>query len=315
MTTCRRSLASGFLLLAALTGAPAGAQDFPPALTRWRADPPHPVFQGGGEPAWDRKIRERGWILRKDGLYHLFYTGYNDNRAPGRFLGHATSPDGVSWTRDPGNPLVGQGWVEDMCIVEHDNTFYMFAEGKGDIAHLLTSTDLATWTEQGPLDIRLASGQPISPGPRGTPFALVRDGTWYLFYERGDQGVWLATSRDARVWTNVQDDPVLPMGPDAYDRHAVAINQVFRQGDFYYALYHANASRPWKDWSTCLARSRDLVHWEKYPGNPVVASNRSSGIVVAEPDGSLRLFTMHPEVMRFSASQPVPAAPSPQPQR
>jgi hypothetical protein len=44
-----------------------------------------------------------------------------------------------------------------------------------------------------------------------------------------------------------------------------------------------------------LARSKDLVHWEKYPGNPIVAGNQSSGIVV-EDGGKYRLYTMHDQV-------------------
>jgi hypothetical protein len=78
----------------------------------------------------------------------------------------------------------------------------------------------------------------------------------------------------------------------------VAVNQVVKRDGVYYAFYHANAHRPWKDWTTNVARSRDLVHWEKYPGNPIVANNSSSGILVEGPRGA-RLYTMHPEVRVF----------------
>ena len=47
--------------------------------------------------------------------------------------------------------------------------------------------------------------------------AWFEDGTWYLFYERGDRGVWLATSKDRRTWTNAQDDPVLALGLNTHD--------------------------------------------------------------------------------------------------
>ena len=35
--------------------------------------------------------------------------------------------------------------------------------------------------------------------------------------ERRDAGVWLARSRDLKVWTNVSDEPVLLPGPSDYD--------------------------------------------------------------------------------------------------
>jgi hypothetical protein len=288
-----------WLLLVILCAAPAFADDFPAAIVQWVPITEKPVFQGEGDNAWDRKIRERGWILVVDGTYHLWFTGYNEDRSPTMFLGHATSPDGLHWTRDRVNPIHDSSWVEDMCVVRQDGTYFMFAEGKNDIAHLLTSPDGLHWTEHGPLDIRKADGTPIPPGPYGTPTVWVENGTWYLFYERGDRGVWLATSKDRKVWTNVQDDPVLALGPDAYDRAAIALNQVIQREGVYYAFYHANAHRPWRDWTTCVARSKDLVHWEKYPGNPIIDHNWSSGILVEGPQGR-RFYTMHPEVRVFA---------------
>ena len=103
-------------------------------------------------------------------------------------------PTGLHWTRDPHNPIFTGSWVEDMCVVKRDGTFQMFAEGKNDIAHRLTSPDGLHWSDQGSLDIRKTDGTPIGPGPYGTPAAWFENGDWYLFYERGDRGVWLATS-------------------------------------------------------------------------------------------------------------------------
>lgn len=274
------------------------AEDFPESIVRWKPAADGAVFRGEGGSSWDRKIRERGWITFEDGSYHLWYTGYNDDRSKLRMLGHATSPDGLRWTKDPANPVFGGAWVEDVCVVKQDGRYYLFAEGKNDVAHLLTSDDRVHWTDRGRLDIRKGDGQPISAGSYGTPTAWFEDGVWYLFYERGDQGVWLATSRDMVVWTNVRDEPVLAMGPEAYDKTAVAINQILKRDGVYYAYYHANAHRPWKDWTTNVARSRDLIHWEKYEGNPIVGGNCSSGILVEGPGGA-RLFTMHPEVRVF----------------
>ena len=276
----------------------ANGDDFPRELVSWSPVEGNPVFQGTGTSTWDRKIRERGYILVEDGTYHLWYTGCNEDRTSDRLLGHATSSDGLKWSRDPRNPVFRDSWTEDVFILKRDGKYVMFAEGKNDIAHQLESTDRTHWTEIGSLDVRKTDGTPIGPGPYGTPTGWQENDTWYLFYERGDQGVWLATSKDRKIWTNVQDTPVLSMGPEPYDRHAVAINQIIKRGDYYYAFYHANAHKPWKDWTSNLARSRDLVHWEKYPGNPIVKDNCSSPILVSTPEGD-RLYTMHPDVKVF----------------
>jgi hypothetical protein len=42
-----------------------------------------------------------------------------------------------------------------------------------------------------------------------------------------------------------------------------------------------------------------LVHWENYPGNPIIQNNRSSAIPVSTPQGEDRLDTMHPDVKVF----------------
>jgi len=271
---------------------------FPEAIVNWVPDPANPLFQGAGGDAWDAKIRERGWIAFKDGRYRLWYTGYNEERAPTRLLGLATSPDGLAWTRHPDNPIFDELWVEDMCVVRQDGHYHMFAEGLNDIAHRLVSEDGLHWTEVGRLDVRQTDGTPIEHGPYGTPTVIVRDGTWHLFYERRDQGVWLATSKDLNVWTNVDDDPVIALGPGNYDKTAVALNQVIERDGVFYGVYHANAHWPWRDWTTCVARSTDLIHWEKYPGNPIVGNNSSSGMFVEGPEGTF-LYTMHPEVRRY----------------
>ena len=90
-----------------------------------------------------------------------------------------------------------------------------------------------------------------------------------------------------------------PWGPSPTTRPRWPLNQVVKRDGFYYAFYHANAQRPWKNWTTCVARSRDLVHWEKYPGNPIIENNCSSAILVRTPQGEDRLYTMHPDVKVF----------------
>jgi len=278
----------------------AGGPEFPVELTAFGPPAATPLLAGSGTATWDRMVRERGWVMHEDGLWHLWYTGYNDDRASGRFLGYATSPDGFVWTRWPGNPLTTDGWVEDMCVVKRGDTYYMFAEGRDDIAHLLTSRDRVHWVEQGALDIRLTNGRPIPAGPRGTPTVWVEGETWWLFYEREDLAVFAATSNDLKVWTNVTDEPVIARGPEAYDRYAVAVDQVIRHNGRYYAFYHASALPKWGEWSTCLAVSDDLVHWKKYPGNPVLPVNPSmpgagSGMAVRDGKG-YRFYTTHPDV-------------------
>jgi WD40 repeat protein len=277
----------------------AALEKFPPELVRFVPYKENPIFTAAPKGSWDSKIRERGWIIREDGLYKLYYTGYDGTKDGLRMLGLATSKDGIHWTRHPRNPLYRAHWVEDMMVVKHEGKYYMFAEGKDDLAHLLVSSNGLDWTRVGLLDIRLKNGKPIPSGPYGTPTVWLENGTWYLFYERYDKGVWLATSTDRKVWTNVQDEPVLSPGPGEHDKDMIALNQIIKHKGRYYAYYHgcAKAGPKARLWSTSVATSTDLIHWEKYPGNPLqpVEQDKSSGIVVHDGE-RWRLYTMHPEV-------------------
>lgn len=255
----------------------------------------NPVFKGTGTDTWDQMIRERGYIIREDGLYHLWYTGYKEGPDAEMHLGYATSKDGLEWERYADNPIFDSGWVEDMMVVKSDSVYYMFAEGRNDIAHMLTSTDRIRWEEQGALDIRYVNGTPLSKGPYGTPAVWHEGDVWYLFYERGDLGIWLATSTDLKVWTNKQDEAILEPGPEAYDKYGVAVNQIVKHNNKYYAYYHATEYKDWHEWSSCVALSEDLIHWKKYEKNPIMRDNKSSPILVND-GAEYRLYTMHPEV-------------------
>ena len=184
-------------------------------------------------------------------------------------------------------------------VVKQGGTYYMFAEGTDDQAHLLTSTDRVNWIRQGIIDIRKVNGEPLDPGPFGTPAAFYEDGTWYLLYERDDEAVWLATSNDMQVWTNVQDEPVLRPGPEPYDATMIAVNQVVKYNGIYYAYCHATCPENGRDrWSMCVAASADRIHWEKYAGNPIIEPDHSSGILVHDGQ-QYRMYTMHRAVDLF----------------
>lgn len=270
---------------------------FPKVLTNFVPYQANPLFTGDDSTKWDHQLRERGFILREKGTYHLWYTGYS-KKDPTKFLGYASSKDGIQWDRYQGNPIVYNNWVEDVFVIKSKGTFYLFAEGQGDTAHMLTSTDRIHWQEKGNLDIRNTNGSPISKGSFGTPTVYIKNGIWYLFYERDDRGIWLATSKDVKTWTNVQDTPVIKMGPDKYDQFAVAMNQVIKYKGMYYGYYHASAYKDWHEWSTNIAVSSDLIHWTKYNNNPIIKNNQSSGIVVKDHK-QFRLYTMHRRVNLF----------------
>ena len=282
-------------------------EEFPSELVAFTPYENNPVFAGTGTDTWDKRIRERGYMLFEDGIYKLWYTGYNRDLAQECFLGYATSTDGVNWERYSENPVFAGKWTEDMHVLKEGETYYMYAEGNNDVAHLLTSADGIQWEEQGDLTILTTKGDTL-PAPYGTPTVWVEDGEWYLFYEINDLAIWLAKSTDKITWTNIQDEPVLAPGPDQYDIGAVAADQIVKYNGKYYMYYHATMRSDWQKpnrpgpvlWNSNVAVSTDLIHWTKYPGNPLMEGDHSSPVLVFDGEKPT-LYTMHPAVHKFSA--------------
>lgn len=278
--------------------------EFPAAMVKFSTHPSNPVFEGTGIETWDKQLRERGYILYEEGLYKMWYTGYNDDISEAKYLGYATSVDGINWERFSKFPVFSDRWTEDMHVVRYKGSYYMFAEGINDIAHLLISDDGLSWKQEGDIIILDTQGKPISKGPYGTPTVWIENNEKYLFYERNDQGIWLAKSKDFKIWTNVRDEPVIQKGPKPYDAYAVAANQVVKYQGKYYLFYHGCADPNWMDinaeseWNSNVAMSRDLTHWTKYPDNPIVPGDHSSPILVNDGDG-YNLYTMHDKVWRY----------------
>lgn len=277
---------------------------FPEALNQFSPNSSNPIFTGTDENTWDKQIRERGYILHEDGIYKMWYTGYNEDISDIKYLGYATSKDGISWKRFSDKPIFSEKWTEDMQVVKYRDLYYMFAEGEGDITHLLTSADGISWQEQGDVSILKEDGTPIAVGPYGTPTVFIENDKKYLFYERNDEAVWLATSEDFKTWKNIRDTPVLDKGPEEYDAGAVAANQVIRFGSNYYMFYHGSSNPNWQDpnsnalWTSSVAISTDLVHWNKYKNNPIIEGDHSSAILVY--DGTkYSLYAMHDKVWRY----------------
>ena len=279
-------------------------EPFPDEMVKFVPYAQNPLFTGTGGDEWDKHIRERGFILFEDGLFKMWYSGYNNDYGETKTvnLGYATSKDGINWERYPGNPIYEGKWTEDVFVLKEDNLYYLYAENAGDdTIHLLTSSDGIRWEEQGDLSFRTAAGGTVLP-PVGTPAVFVKDGKWLMYYERGDDAVWLATSEDKLNWTNMLDTPVLKPGPEKYDQGGIAADQIIEWKGYYYMFYHATANPEWWfkpcEWNSDVAVSSDLINWTKYPDNPIVAEDYSSPIVVFHK-GKPILYTMHDIVCRW----------------
>jgi beta-fructofuranosidase len=107
-----------------------------------------------------------GTVIERDGIFHLFYTGFRGPDLP-QTICHATSRDLRTWEKDPRNPLFGadERWYEP---IDWRDPFPFWNEEAGEYWMLLaarektgpdnrrgcialaTSPDLETWTVKPP---------------------------------------------------------------------------------------------------------------------------------------------------------------------
>jgi len=186
-----------------------------------------PVFEAGTEP-WEAGGVMSGCIMPSTGGYKMWYSGYTTAVANGNIcLGYATSPDGISWQRNPiNNPVLEPGnpgeWDDTHLffplVLTKDNLYYMWYTGS-DSPFGLSQVGLAT-SSDGIIDWEKHERNPVlSPTPgqwdgeriEGGSVILVGD-TLYMWYSATDGSMWqigLAMSAPF-VPVSVEQETTLP---------------------------------------------------------------------------------------------------------
>jgi sucrose-6-phosphate hydrolase SacC (GH32 family) len=215
--------------------------DFPVRLYRlvsddaedWTLDPEESILPDAEADTWDAGGWETPAVVYFKGRYHLFYTGYaheilTEEHSVFEFrIGHATSCDGVHFTRVSEEPVVSPSsvlgtddteddWyhhiVGEPGPVVVDGTLYLYFTAIGpypdpavayQVIGLTTTTDGVTWSGPEPVlepDPTLFP-RVVDPGPPvdgwvgySTPNAIRLNGETHLFYDVAydpDEASWL----------------------------------------------------------------------------------------------------------------------------
>jgi beta-1,2-mannobiose phosphorylase / 1,2-beta-oligomannan phosphorylase len=262
----------------------------------WTAHSGNPVLSAGPPGSWDENIRERMWVIHDAGRFHGWYGGwkgkYNKNTLNLVHLGYATSEDGIHWTKYPRNPVFSERWVEDVCVVKSGDTYYLYGEDETEnktVIHLLTSTDGVKWTPRGNVLEKTADSD-WEGGWVGTPLAWREPKQWYMLYEGGPPGdIGLATSPDGIRWHKSRENPVLTnAAKGAWDDAVVGPSSILNRNGRYYLLYIGGGPQ----FRDGLAVSTDLVHWTRYPRNPIIGD--MSAVIVDTADRHLLYCRQNP---------------------
>lgn len=192
--------------------------------------------------------------------------------------------------------------VDIPFVFWHQNKYYMLYtgfDGKGYQSALATSDDLLHWEHKGVILKRnLDSDRWDRIGGAATwmikesddfnqipKLGKVEGKYWLVYhsypstgYENGPAEIGLAWTEDEELldW-HFPDKPCFSW-KDGADWEAGGLYKacIIRNNDIWYMFYNAkDKEERWTE-QTGVATSKDLLHWERYEGNPVMKVNRES---------------------------------------
>ncbi len=219
------------------------------------------VLEPGNEGDWDSVRLGYPSVLYHGGVYHMWYHGNeNSNKI---LIGHATSSDGITWEKDPANPVLRLGepgsWEQSavhapaVLYDQEDGIYKMWYSGYDGTNIRIgyaTSPDGSAWTkyETYVLDVGVPSAE--WDGKRVVFCRVLKiDGVYHLWYS-GDgientftYEIGYAYSTDGIVWTRDEDNPVFSFNssdPTAFDYYMVYAGDVIPMNGVY-AMFYSGA--------------------------------------------------------------------------
>jgi len=244
---------------------------------RFRGNPVFPAVPG----TWMESQTANPDLLRIGDVYCMYFRG---QRGGHDRIGLATVNvdefDGRTWAVLE-EPVIDVGrpgdWDEthvlDPASILFKGTVFLYYSAVSPTCH--RSVCLAT-SKDG-LHFSKYAGNPVAIG--GGPEIVSRNGVLHLYYwkprNEGGFQIHLATSHDGFRFEEPYTEPVLPTGSEgSWDSRTVETPRVFEEDGLYYMMYCGSDRYDDYPWYAGLATSRDLVHWVKYPCNPVFSRGR-----------------------------------------
>ncbi len=183
----------------------------------WEKDANNPVLDLGSAGSWDDFNLGLPCVFHDGAIYHIWYNGGDGSYER---IGHATSVDGSTWTKDTNNPVLDVGitgsWDETevfpgaRSVIFDGNIFHMWYGGTSSsyiyaIGHA-TSQDGSIWVKDTTNPV-MTSGKPGSWDQSGIiPGTIIFDGSTFQIWYSGHSGdfrwrVGYATSSDGVNWS------------------------------------------------------------------------------------------------------------------
>lgn len=126
------------------------------------------VLQPGGKGAPDAYGAEDAYVIREDGIYRMWYTGYDGSA---RHILYATSPDGINWKKKGVVALPDDGGgpgAENPVIILRGGRYELWYQGRGAVVsnrciQRAVSRDGISWEKAGEVTLHPSVPDPQWP--------------------------------------------------------------------------------------------------------------------------------------------------------
>ena len=267
----------------------------------WERDADNPILPVIPDTWRHSRVANCSLVIR-NGFAHLYYRAgmgvWWQGAIGHEAIGLASCPldgfDGKHWRDYPYNPIFFPGATGDFDgvgaidpnVIVHDGTFYMFycgienppldslpADGIFHTAPVWVKRPGLAISHDGLNFYRAQTTPLIGDDPLMLSLVSImrRNGRWEALgiremeagieYTQRRYAYYHYAADDVTQWKLTRDEPVLLPQPDS---RALSSCRWFREGEWYYLLYGGTPQRDYPD-HFGLARSRDLVHWQKHP--------------------------------------------------
>mgnify|MGYP001158164583 CR=1 FL=1 len=270
------------------------------------------IYPRGPKGSWDDDMIHNSCIRKFDDKYYIYYTGRSNDPAKhshneGGRIGVAVSTDGFKFTPYKMNPIFDYidstsgnlggnfqgGAVEQLNNGKYVLTFTMrnanrwrpikYALGDSPLGPFYSSEkyiiiDTGNAKSFDSEHIHLHDIRRLDNGNYGmlyTGFSIAEEQK-----PLGDRG-GLATSNDFQNWTKHLKNPVfLPGVPGSWDDGHVRPKGFVKYEQYYYMFYegaHRSDQISYFFDQVGMARSKDLIEWERFPFNPILPIDAGDG--------------------------------------
>ena len=240
----------------------------------FRVYPGNPLLSPGAPGEWDAGAIGSVTVALVDDQFHMYYEAWGrpDPNAEGvnyatLQIGHATSPDGVHWQKDPANPVLPKGALGEWDAKGTWDPFVLYEDGRFKLWYGGGIDQGCDWGYAESDD-----GQRFAKRGRLSQLHHVEDdhvihdeesGKYFMYYwnrQHEPRGLFRAESTDETNFDFVQATPIRIEGDSEQEMNK--FTHVIRDRGRWF-MFYADFVRPTCDQSyTRLATSDDGIHWK-----------------------------------------------------